>query len=64
LTGSNDIDQWGNLLMQIIFKMHEAGLSYNEILKVIGKAKRQIELTDYTEEWMKQHNPEGLNYIK
>jgi len=50
--------------MQIIFKMHEAGLSYNEILKVIGKAKRQIELTDYTEEWMKQHNPEGLNYIK
>lgn len=64
LTGSEDIDQWANLLMQVIFKMHEAGLSYSEIEEVMRKVKRQVGLTTYVEEWMKEFNPKGLEYVQ
>ena len=56
-------EEWGLRLMQPIFEMHDAGIPYEHILKLVGEAKRQVDLMAYVENWMKAYNPEGVELV-
>ncbi len=63
MIGSKDTDKWVAQLAQVVFKMHRAGLSYNEIDDVIDEMHKRLSVMGYTEQWMKEFNPKGLKYI-
>ena len=56
-------DDWAVDIVDVIYKMHQAGIPYKDIVRVVTRIKKQVELVSYTEDWMEQFNPEGLEYI-
>ena len=54
-------DDWAVDIADVIYKMHQSGIPYGEILRVVDRIRKQLDVMDYTENWTKQFNPAGLD---